>query len=339
MKNRAGGWEGPLVLLLLFMVVMGALSLVERGGAHAPVLFLAALLLGLVLLRRSRRCPTCGCAGMPGRATRGVFECPDCGARFRRVRQGSAAWLDLERPRSKYEAKAPFLRVSRGRLERIPLSPDGRWAWISSFLPRLRALRRQLRPLGDRPAPELNLLKTLPLKVDFMESWGPVEPPMPPTGVTFSPSTLRSFAAKTGLAVVLGAAVASMVPSLLRLRALDDAYYAVVLLAICVCAFVTLVLGRVFKLTSGATLALLTSDLVLKALHLAAIGRLPDPYVLGTMAVVFPMTPLLISPLFRRWRVDEQSKGDFTTGRLLRNKQARVLARASRNLTEARRVG
>jgi hypothetical protein len=93
------------------------------------------------------------------------------------------------------------------------------------------------------------------------------------------------------------------------------------------------------RLTSTASLGLLATDLVLKALHLAAIGRLPDPYVLGSMAVIFPATPILLAPLFRRWRVVEETAGEFTTGRLLRNKRARATTPANRMAADSRRAG
>lgn len=167
-------------------------------------------------------------------------------------------------------------------------------------------------------------MKPPPLETDLTEPWGPVEPPTyEPAGSASPPHLWRSIAAHVGLIVVLGAAVLAMVPSLSRLRALDSAYYLIVLFAIGTCAVVTLVLAQTLRLTPTATLAMLTSDLVLKALLLTAVGRLPDLYALATIAVAFPTTPVLLSLLFRHRRVVEEPAGDFTTGRLLRNKQAR----------------
>lgn len=322
MRNRSAepGW--PLVLLLLLLTAVGTVALVMGVTADASALFMASVFLALFLARRVRRCPACGSAGIPRRPTRGVFECDSCGERFRRVRQGSAVWLDVESPRRETEAGAPFARLRRGRLEHIPHAPDGRWAWVSAFLPRLRELRRQLRPLAGRPVRVLNLIKPPPVELDWAEPWNSVEPQASPPA---PPNLWRTIAAQVALVAVSCAAVVTMVPSLSRLYALDSVYYVIVLFAIATCAVVAPVLGRLLKLTPTATLALLTSDLVLKALHLAAIGRFPDLYVLATIAAAFPTTPLLLCPLFRHWRVVEESAGDFTTGRLLRNKQARAL--------------
>jgi len=321
MRNHTAEREWPLVLVLLGLTGAGILAFVKGFSADASALFLASVMLGLVLARRARRCPACGNAGIPRRPTRGVFECDFCGERFRRVRQGSAVWLDVESPRREAEPGLPFARLRFARLEHIPHPPDGRWSWIGAFLPRLRALRRQLRPLAERPARVLNLIKPSPVELDWAEPWSSLEPQASPPA---SPNLWRSIAAHVALVAVSCAAVVTMVPSLSRLYALDSVYYVIVLFAIATCAVVTPVLGRVLKLTPTATLALLTSDLVLKALHLAAIGRFPDLYVLATIAAAFPTTPLLLCPLFRHWRVVDEPAGDFTTGRLLRNKQARA---------------
>jgi hypothetical protein len=150
---------------------------------------------------------------------------------------------------------------------------------------------------------------------------------------------VRRASTLAAVALALGAAAVATWHGMARLWELDAVYYVIVLFALATCALMTLVLGRALRLTDAATLALLTCDLGLKALHLAAVGRFPDTYVLGSMALLFPATPLLLGPLFRPWRVAEEAAGDFTTGRLLRSKQARSAARGGLAAAGTRRAG
>ena len=310
-------------LTFLWTSATAALVLVAMGIGVGLGLLVLCLILGLAVLRYSRRCPACGEGQLPRRASHGIYECGACGERFRRVRQGAATWLDRQQSTPIHASLRRPLWVHK--LENIPRPPGERWSWISAVLPRLRALRRQLRPLADGPVRVLNLIKPTPVEMDLHAPVFRVESPVDQGPALTRSAAIRQTLAHAAVAVALSAAILASAPSLWRLRALDEVYFIIVVFAICTCALMTLVLGRVLELTGTATLGMLTTDLVLKALHLAALGHLPDVYVLGSMAVLFPTTPLIIAPLFRPWRVVEQPPtGQFTTGHLLRSKQARA---------------
>ncbi len=148
----------------------------------------------------------------------------------------------------------------------------------------------------------------------------------------------HSILVQACIILMIGVATVAMVPGLLRLQTLDYAYCVIVEVAIGVSVVMTQAIARLHRTTANAALGLLASDLVLKAVHLALLGRFPDVYVLGTMAFVFPTTPLLLGLIFRRWKAAEDPAGEFTTGQLLRNKQQRDLAREGKGVG-TRRAG